>query len=76
LQQAIDKWGTELQYQKAIEEMAELIKAICKREKLNIIEECADVLIMAEQIKIIIGREDVDKLINFKLKRLKTRIEG
>jgi phosphoribosyl-ATP pyrophosphohydrolase len=75
LQQAINKWGEECQYQKAIEECAELIKAICKRDKLNIIEECADVLIMAEQIKMMIGREDVDKIINYKLKRLKGRIE-
>ncbi len=42
---------------------------------MGVVEECADVLIMAEQVKMMVGREDVDKIINFKLRRLKTRIE-
>lgn len=61
---AIEKWGIHFQCLMAIEEMAELTKALCKRSRIknekedlanyeNIIEEIADVEIMLEQLKLI-----------------------
>lgn len=60
---ALDKWGVGFQCQMAIEEMAELTKALCKRSRTKnesevlknfeeIIEEIADVEIMIEQLKL------------------------
>lgn len=61
----------------AIEEMAELIQAICKdfRGKLNmenLTEETADVQVMLEQLKIIYdAHEAVDAAMELKIKRLR-----
>jgi hypothetical protein len=57
-EKAIEKWGAEKQIIVAIEELSELQKALCKHLRgedwtENIIEECADVLIMLEQIQLI-----------------------
>ena len=75
LKKAIDKWGYDRQMYKAIEECAELIKAICKYDVENVLEECADVLIMCEQIKIMFGAEKVEEMIEYKLKRLEVRLK-
>ena len=75
LKRAIDKWGHCKQMNKAVEECAELIKAICKYDIANIIEETADVLIMCEQIKMIVGEDKVNKMIENKLKRLVRRLD-
>lgn len=57
---ALDKWGEQAQVQMMIEEMAELTKVLCKRQrKINgcstqeVIREIADVEIMLEQMKIL-----------------------
>ena len=63
------------QDRKAIEECSELIKAICKGYTENIIEETADVMIMCEQLKLIYGAEEVDKVYKKKLERLARRME-
>lgn len=61
----------------AIEEMAELIQAICKdfRGKLNmenLVEEMADVQIMLDQLQIIYdAHEAVDAAMELKIKRLR-----
>lgn len=58
LELAITTFGDEAQEQVAIEECAELIKAICNKHRNrphNIAEEIADVEIMLEQLKIING---------------------
>jgi NTP pyrophosphatase (non-canonical NTP hydrolase) len=80
-QKAINKFGTTMQTDVAIEEMSELIKELIKfkRGKENykeIAEEIADVEIMMEQLRFIYNvyyeTEDIKEQ---KLKRLKYRIE-
>lgn len=69
-----------------VEECAEGIKAVmkCKRANSseeygkateNLIEEVADVLIMAEQMRLYLGESAVDKVITAKLERQIDRIE-
>lgn len=68
--QALEHYGIENQENKAIEEMAELIQAICKQS--NIAEEIADTQIMLDQLKIIYPHwADFEKI---KLNRLNERI--
>jgi|LakMenE01Jun11ns_1017448.scaffolds.fasta_scaffold9240032_1 NTP pyrophosphatase (non-canonical NTP hydrolase) len=50
-QKALDKFGSDQQHLKLIEEMAELTQAILKDS--NIAEEIADVQIVLDQIKLI-----------------------
>lgn len=70
-----------------VEECAEAIQAVCKLRIAGNIEdylakldalagEVADVLIMAQQMRIYLGREKVDKEIEFKLGRQLERIKG
>jgi len=80
LDQAICKWGPELQADMAIEECSELIQAICKRKRGypdedNLIEEIADVCIMMDQLKLMFGIDKVEEAIVKKLNRLKDRLE-
>ncbi len=83
----IDTWGEESQIRMCIEEMSELTKELCKyfryknfepdkleNVKKNIIEEVADVIICAEQVKLMFGNEEVDKEILYKLKRVENRV--
>ena len=69
-----------------VEECAELIQAINKwrraqnRESIkdavdHLAEEAADVIIMMEQIKIMVGEPKVNWWIEFKLQRLEERLE-
>ena len=78
---AINHFGVDNQIDKAIEEMGELITALARRRldrsrKEDIAEEIADVLITANQLRIIFGGELVDGLIDQKLSRLETTING
>lgn len=64
----------------AVEECAELIKAITKILRgqpniENLVEETADVMIMCQQICDYVGAELVSEAIDFKLKRQISRIE-
>ena len=85
LVRAIATYGEVSQINKAIEEMAELTKALCKFRGAeapcekdaaigNIIEEMADVQIMLDQLKIIF-KHDIEPMQRFKLQRLNQRIE-
>ena len=78
---AINHFGVEHQIDKALEEMGELITALARRRldrsrKEDIAEEIADVLIVANQLRIIYGGELVDGLIDQKLSRLEATING
>lgn len=78
---AINHFGVDHQIDKAIEELGELITALARRRldrsrKEDIAEEVADVLIVANQLRIIYGGELVDGLINQKLSRLEATING
>lgn len=81
-EEALSKWGGHNQLVVAIEEMSELQKEICKyfRKEWNdqdLIEEVADVSIMLEQIILMFDIEDdVQKVIQEKIHRLKRRLGG
>lgn len=79
-QEAIDAFGGGKQEEVAVEEMAELIKEICKnwRGKDNraaIAEEIADVTIMLEQLRIIYDVNNaVNDYMDSKVERLHMRV--
>jgi NTP pyrophosphatase (non-canonical NTP hydrolase) len=50
---AIETWGAERQKQKAIEELSELIRAIARDDRDNVIEEISDVITMIKQLRIL-----------------------
>lgn len=62
LKQIVLYYGNKKQKLKTIEEFSELIKAISKDDRKNIIEEIADVEIMLEQLQMIylIDKEEID----------------
>lgn len=83
-------WGERSQLRQAQEECAELILAIShfvrhldRKGKEwnhdgsvdNLIEETADVLNMAEQVRYIVGPKAVDKVREEKLKKVKEKLE-
>lgn len=83
LNQAIEAYGYDLQTNQLFEEIAELQQAICKARrgfdnKTNLIEELADVYIVLEQLKIMegISNFDIQGMIDYKMKRLKKRLES
>lgn len=75
-------YGYKVQARQAIEEMAELTQAICKIQRYgfqddytdNLIEEIADVSIMVEQLKILVGSPSVTKKMKNKIARQIKRI--
>ena len=78
---AIEQWGPIAQKVKAIEEMAELIQALCKDffgklDLLNAVEETADVEIMMEQLRIMFGSDAIDDAKQFKIERLAAMLAG
>lgn len=86
-QEFLDEWGYEAQSRMAIEEMSELIQALCKYErhkknpqkqaktKENIKEEIADVLNMVEQLQQFFGEQEIDKIRQQKINRTKQRLQ-
>ena len=83
---AIKTFGVDLQLAVAIEEMAELTKAIVKIRRVaddygktqaaleNLLEEIADVDIMIDQLKIMWGPKQVEEYRRKKLERLDRRL--
>ena len=78
---ALRKNGVDAQDDIAIEEMAELTKAIIKNRRYktfatleSIYEELADVMIMTEQILMSLDKDRVQVYINKKLERLNERL--
>lgn len=75
---AIEAWGEDAQCLMAIEECAELTKALCKLSRGgsadDVIEEIADVQIMIDQLVIMFGEESVRKAEKEKLERLEFRL--
>jgi hypothetical protein len=73
---AVDHYGVEHKYWKAVEEMGELIAEIARRQdkrttKDKIQEELADVMILCEQLRMIAGAVETDGWIQQKLLRLR-----
>lgn len=86
LTRAILTYGEPAQIDMAIEEMAELTKALCKIKRAqagcevtaaigNAVEEMADVQIMLDQLRIIFHRS-TEKIEEAKLEQLKNRLDG
>ena len=82
--QCLGKWGPNSQVDMCIEEMSELIQALCKAKRYKkpdnwlaqIYEEIADVTIMLEQITSIFdGEEVVPIVVKRKLKRLSEMVQ-
>ena len=79
-QKAIDTWGIDAQRYMLFEELGELVTAIAQENrgrvsKKDIITELADVSIMCEQMALFLGYDDYEKEKEFKLDRLKKRLE-
>ena len=83
---AIHRYGEDAQIDMAVEEMAELTKALCKVKRAtpgatttaaiaNVIEEIADVQIMLDQLRLIFAR-NTDEVEEDKLRRLLARINS
>ena len=82
----IDHYGAEKQRMVAIEEMAELTKALCKIDRAqnapelceairNAQEEIADVEIMVTQLNLMLGEKEIDHIVLEKIERQKERVE-
>jgi len=83
---ALSKWGGKFQIDMAVEEMAELIKALMKyMRKINgssrydVVEEIVDVEIMIDQLKLIfvdngVGHEHYSNVRDRKMERLKEMV--
>lgn len=82
----LDTWGLGIQAQMAVEEMGELIKAVCKynRKKCfnelneeieyNLKEEIADVLNTVEQLELAFGVQEIEKIREQKIERTLKKI--
>ncbi|CDE30483.1 putative uncharacterized protein [Ruminococcus sp. CAG:403] len=81
--QIIDCRSFQQQLEQAEEEAAEFLLAAQKLKRFpdnkerhaNLIEETADLLIMMEQMRVYLGCESVDKVVDYKLDREIKRIE-
>jgi len=79
-QKAIELWGVEAQIRQAIEECAEMIMALCHKDRGKadweaVAKEVADVEIMCSQLREIIGPEIIDRCKKEQLVRLEQEIE-
>ncbi len=87
LDKFIENWGMESQKLMAIEEMAELTQALSKtwrdlgdpekveKNRMDVCGEIADVLITVGQMRKMFGAEEVDKMIDLKLRRGSDRLD-
>lgn len=81
LSNAVQTYGKNAQVDKAIEEMAELTKALLKERHNNgsvddIIEEIADVYIMLSQLCLIFEAGlSADEFVDYKIERLERRLK-
>jgi hypothetical protein len=79
--EAVRAWGADAQLDMVVEECAELIVAMQhllrgrSASTRSVIEELADVTIMAAQARLIVGAEMVDRAIAGKLFRLRERLD-
>lgn len=76
---ALEKWGRDAQLTMAMEECAELIDAIAKHlrgRQSDLAGEVADVEIMCEQMRVIIGEDHVNAAKEKKVRRLRIRLSG
>ena len=85
-EKAIEVWGEDSQLRMCIEEMSELTKEFCKyyrkgemncdkELKDHICEEIADVQNMIDQMQLIFGEEQVEKIRQYKIERTEKRLK-
>lgn len=79
LKKIIDYYGEEKQIIKAIEEMSELQKELCKKllgksDRDSLVEEIADVQIMLDQLKLIVSNTELKTIMQNKVDRTIERI--
>ncbi len=77
---AVELWGVESQIKQAVEECAELITALCHKDRgktdwRGVAKEVADVEIMCCQLREIIGDKIVDRFKMEQLEKLKEELE-
>ena len=72
-----DIYTTSNREQKAVEELIELLNAIMHRDKLNTLEEFADVIITMIQVlkKYDLKLDSLDRWIEFKVSRTESRLK-
>ena len=72
-----DIYTTSNREQKAVEELIELLNALMHRDKLNTLEEFADVIITMIQVlrKYDLKIDSLDRWIEFKVSRTESRIK-
>lgn len=82
LKQIADHYGLRTQMRQLVEEMAELTQVICKSERYDIetvrdhlAEEVADVDVVLEQVKYLLGDNRIEQIRAEKIARQKRRIE-
>ena len=73
-----DIYTTSNREQKAIEELVELLNGLTHRDKLNTLEEFADVIITMLQVlkKYDLKLDSLDRWIEYKVRRTEKRIQG
>lgn len=75
-----DYYGFTSQADMLIEESAEFIQAVCKlrrgngNEYAHIKEELADIIVCAEQLRYLLGADEIDSIVDSKLDRQLERI--
>ncbi|MDY0189710.1 MAG: antitoxin [Desulfuromonas sp.] len=74
-QRTMEVWGEQAQYDQAAEECAELITALMhyRRAKVSdqqVVDELADVILMAGQLKWMFGAQRVDEAVTRKRRKL------
>ena len=73
-----DIYETSNREQKAVEELIELLNALMHRDKLNTLEEFADVIITMVQVlkKYDLKIDSLERWIEYKVSRTEKRIQG
>lgn len=75
----LNHYGRQAQLNKTMEELAELQVAIAHEDnKDNVLEELADVQVMAEQVRLMwgIGEDELDRMIDYKVDRTIRRMNN
>jgi len=80
LEELVRTWGKEAQIKMAIEEMGELITVLMRIDRGrvetgDVTTEIADVGLMIQQLRYIFGKEQVDLDTNYKINRVKERLQ-
>lgn len=73
---ALAEYGEDAQIEQTVEECAELIQAIYGDDRDAVIDELADVRIMVAQLSLLVGEGEVASRIEYKMDRLRDRLDG